>query len=74
MKNKFEIPELEIILFEDDMSANVVTSGENYSPYDPEKDYWQDQFQQNINNKKTRVLRHSSFLFEMYASIIYYQC
>lgn len=42
MKNKknFELPELTIISFaKEDI---IVTSGENYSPYDSEKDYWED--------------------------------
>ena len=38
---KFENPELTIISFskEDIMTA----SGDNYDPYDPEKDYWLDE-------------------------------
>ena len=35
MKDKFEIPELEIILLEDDMCANAGTSGGSYDD-DPE--------------------------------------
>ena len=42
MKNKkFEHPELVIIIF-DEKEDIITTSGDNYDPYDPDKDYWQD--------------------------------
>ena len=37
---KFEKPELTIIIFGE--NEIIATSGENYNPYDPDKDYWQD--------------------------------
>lgn len=40
-KNKsFEKPELIIVVF--DENDIIATSGENYDPYDSNKDYWQD--------------------------------
>ena len=39
-KKKFEQPELIIVSFE--QTDIIRTSGENYSPYDSEVDYWQD--------------------------------
>ena len=35
---KFELPELTVVLFGKD---DIITES-SYSPYDPEKDYWQE--------------------------------
>lgn len=39
-KKKFVYPEIIIVSFGD--HDIIATSGENYNPYDSEKDYWQD--------------------------------
>lgn len=40
-KKKFEQPELTICYFIGELDT-LVASGDNYNPYDPDKDYWDD--------------------------------